>query len=336
MRQSRRGRKPKVDYDSVFEILSKKAKHILDSNGVLSPYSSSIWNTISDELKRKISAESLYINVLQDRHSWKTKLLNILGITIHQSPPEIEEDVLESSTNLDIKSDSDFDGNLMTFKFDIPYIEYIKMKPVGVRYGKTDKPFTVLKQGIWTNIINDYFLKNYKLPCTFIYKRCRVAKDVYRSKHYLEFKGRCKDCLSEMVGWADKEPLEGFPLSLTVVTKDTRDKFAEHISKRQLNGSKRFDVGKNLSTSCASNWQRNEVSSMDFGDKLPPNIYSKQVLRKCKQEYNDYILGINEKCPIKSLIELKHGKFSGSIHTISADKFFIHYWTPYQLVVYKH
>lgn len=167
------------------------------------------------------------------------------------------------------------------------------MKPVGVRYGKSDKSFMVLKQGVWTNIINDYFLKNYKLPCTFIYKRCRVAKDVYRSKDYLELKGRCKDCLSEMVGWADKEPLEGFPLFLTVVTKDTRDNWAEHTSKRQLNGSKRFDVGKNLSTSCASNWQRNEVSSMDFGDKLPPNIYSKSVLRKCKQEYNDYILGIN-------------------------------------------
>ncbi|KAF0717499.1 ATP-dependent DNA helicase, partial [Aphis craccivora] len=334
--QSRRGRKPKVDYDSVFEILSREAKHIFDSNGVLSAYSSSIWVKISDELKGKISAGSLYISILQDRQSWRTNLLNILGITIDQRTSEIEEDVLESSTNLDVKSDSDSDGNLKTFKFDIPYTEYIKMKPTGVRYGKRDRPFTVLKQGIWTNIMNDAFLKNHKLPCAFIYKRCRVALDIYRRKHYIEFKGRCKDCLSEMVGWADKEPLEGLPLSVTVVTQDTRDKWAEHRSKRQLKCSKRFDVGKYLSRSCASNWQRNEVSSMDFGDKLPPNIYSKPVLRKCKQEYNDYMLGINEKCPIKSLIELKHSKHSGSIHTISADKFFIHYWTPYQLVVYKH
>jgi len=181
--------------------------------------------------------------------------------------------------------------------------------------------------------MNDAFLKNHKLPCAFIYKRCRIALDIYRSKHYIEFKGRCKDCLSEMVGWADKE---GLLLSVTVVTQDTRDKCAEHTSKRQLNGLKRFDVGKDLSRSCASNWQRSEVSSIDFGDKLPPNIYSKPVLRKCKQEYNDYMLGINEKCPIKSLIELKHSKYSGSIHTISADKFFIHYWTPHQSVVYKH
>jgi len=50
----------------------------------------------------------------------------------------------------------------------------------------------------------------------------------------------------------------------------------------------------------------------------------------------DNFLEITEKCPIKSLIELKHGKYAGSIHTISADKLFIHYWTPTQLIVYKH
>jgi len=105
------------------------------------------WVKISDELKGKISTGSLYISILQDRQSWRTNLLKILGITIHQSTPEIE-DVFESSTNLDVKSDSDSDGYLKTFKFNIPYTEYIKMKPTGVRYGKRDKPLTILKQGV--------------------------------------------------------------------------------------------------------------------------------------------------------------------------------------------
>lgn len=35
--------------------------------------------------------------------------------------------MIESSTNLDIKCDSDFDGNLKTFKFEIPYTEFIKI-----------------------------------------------------------------------------------------------------------------------------------------------------------------------------------------------------------------
>lgn len=50
----------------------------------------------------------------------------------------------------------------------------------------------------------------------------------------------------------------------------------------------------------------------------------------------DNFLGITEKCPINSLIDLKHGKYAGSINTIIADKLFIHYWTHTQILVYKH
>lgn len=114
----------------MFEILSREAKHIFDSNGVLSAYPSSILVKISDELKGKIWVIlRLYISILQDPQSQRTNFLKILGITIDRSTSEIEEVVLESSTNLDVKSDSDSDGNLKTFKFNIPYTEYIKMKP---------------------------------------------------------------------------------------------------------------------------------------------------------------------------------------------------------------
>jgi len=60
------------------------------------------------------------------------------------------------------------------------------------------------------------------------------------------------------------------------------------------------------------------------------------VLWKCKQQYIDSSLGITENCPIKSLIELKYGKYASSIHTISASKLFVQYWTTSQLVIYKH
>lgn len=102
----------------------------------------------------------------------------------------------------------------------------------------------------------------------------------------------------------------------------------DHQSKRPLNGHKRSNVGKELSKDTAGNWQRQAVSSMEFGDHISPNIYNKSVLWKCKQQFKDNFLGITEKCPIMSLIDLKHGKYAGSIHTISADKLFIHYWTP--------
>lgn len=41
------------------------------------------------------------------------------------------------------------------------------------------------------------------------------------------------------------------------------------------------------------------------------------------------------KCPILSLVELKHTQFSGSIHSIGIDPFLVHYWSNHQVVIYK-
>lgn len=160
--------------------------------------------------------------------------------------------------------------------------------------------------------------------------------DLTYARYYINFVGKCKDCSSNLVGWVNEKPKEFCPLRINIFTQDTRDRLSEHTSKRPLNGSKRQDIGKALLKDCASNWQRDATSSFDFGDSLPSNFYNKPVLWKFKQQYRDEILGITNKCPINSLIELKHSKYAGFIHTISADKFFAHYWTPHQLVVYKH
>lgn len=74
----------------------------------------------------------------------------------------------------------------------------------------------------------------------------------------------------------------------------------------------------------------------EFGDTIPPNIYNGPTLRKVKQENRDNKLGIEINNPILSLIELKHTiPFGGSIHNISADPLMVHYWSPYQMIVYK-
>lgn len=109
-----------------------------------------------------------------------------------------------------------------------------------------------------------------------------------------------------------------------------------HKSKRPLNGAKRRKVGQELFHECASNWKRKAVETLNYGDKIPANIYKKTVLRKCKQEESDKALGITIKCTIMSLTQFKHTKYAGSIHLISADPLIVHYWTPCQLVFYKN
>lgn len=86
-----------------------------------------------------------------------------------------------------------------------------------------------------------------------------------------------------------------------------------------------------------SNWRRKKLDeSVNFGDKLPPNLYENHVLRQAKHEYKTKSLGITNKCPIQSLVEHKHKvPHAGSIHTISCEEVFVHYWSPYQIEVYK-
>jgi len=96
-----------------------------------------------------------------------------------------------------------------------------------------------------------------------------------------------------------------------------------------------MEVGLELIHDCASNWRRNITKSLKFRDKIPTNVYNNNTLRKCKQQKKDEILHITNKCPIMSLIELKYSVYSDSIHLIGADPLIVHYWTPYQLVVFK-
>ncbi|KAF0703037.1 Uncharacterized protein FWK35_00038829, partial [Aphis craccivora] len=334
-----RGPKPKIPHDDVFKALEDVRDELFDSNGNLMPYTSNIWSTISNGLDGKITTHSLYISVYQDRHSWLSRLKNSEHFpNIQQSSIIIKNKSDDESLKSSMSNSSiNIKKNIKRFSIDISYRKFIKMKPTTVLYGKKNKKkaYTTLKPGFWTNIINDEFLKNYKMPCTYIYKRCRIYNSS-NSEHYLTFQGQCKDCGVYLHGWSDHKPQEGFPLKLFIETRDTRGSWEEHYSKRPLNGYKRSIVGKALSKDTAGNWRRQAVSSIDFGDHLPPNIYNNSVLWKCKQQFIDSSLGITENCPIKSLIELKYGKYAGSIHTISAAKLFILYWTPSQLVIYKH
>lgn len=165
----------------------------------------------------------------------------------------------------------------------------------------------------WINIINDWFIKLCKIPCTIIYKRCRIANDTSESKTFLTFSGKCKDCGVIATGWANERPAEAMPLVVNICLTGINEKI-NHISKRPLNAQKRIEVGQQLLHDCASNWVQNEVVPLNFGEKIPANIYNKNVLRKCKQEVRDKQLGIVIKCPIMSLIEFKHSSHTGSIH----------------------
>jgi len=106
---------------------------------------------------------------------------------------------------------------------------------------------------MWTDVINDLFLKTHELPCNFVYKRVNVSRDISKSDKYIVFEAICKDCGSELEGWADSKPKNGESLFISILTEDTRGKETTHITKRQLKGNKRKMVGEELLTNVGSN-----------------------------------------------------------------------------------
>lgn len=65
-----------VDSDDLFKVLEKH-KHFIFENGVQNGLTDSIWDTLTKELDHKIPRKTLYISVVKDSHSYKTKLLDL-------------------------------------------------------------------------------------------------------------------------------------------------------------------------------------------------------------------------------------------------------------------
>lgn len=311
----------------------EKHKEDIFLNGKLKGLSYSIWDNLSSQLNKKISSKTLYISVFKDSYQYQTRLKELLGIKDDKQSLHDESDVLDSTN-----TDESCNINRKIFNLQIPYSKYLEIKPRIVDYkrGSNVRAYTVLKQNTWSDVINDHFLAEYRFPCNFVYKRCKVRNDMQNSRFFLQFNAICKDCNNILSGWSEKEPLAECPLELKIEVNDTRNRPLEHITKRQLRGTKRTKIGNELSKDLASNWRRNETRNMTFGSISPPNLYHENVLRKAKQECQDLSLGITVKCPVLSLVELKHTKFAGSLHSIGIDPFFLHYWTKHQNIIYKN
>lgn len=251
--------------------------------------------------------KSIYLTVSQDRFNLLTNLRTRLGIIV---PPDSQSKISMSSCTEESDEDMDFvfddDKSLTTFHIDIPYHVYQKMKPIQVEYGngRNTRKYSVLKPGVWSNIIFDEFVKIHKLPCCYIFKRCKVYISE-SAQNFLVFNASCKDekCYAKLKGIAVKRPLEDQPLKLIIKTKDTRGVIHNIHLKRNLNGEKRYSVGENLQHLRANTWRKDQIrKKCDFGDIIPPNIYQTNVLRKAKQEFRDQKLGIVIKNPILSLV----------------------------------
>ncbi|KAF0716405.1 Uncharacterized protein FWK35_00030084, partial [Aphis craccivora] len=327
----KRGRKPAINPEIVFDALSKK-NHLIFIEEKLKPVSDKIRTELSFDIQNKMTPNSLYICVYQNRYGWKNRLRDLGGI--RNSPPSVIHNKDSESSNY---SDTESEGNRTDFYFTIPYDKYSSIMPCTMRYKKkeTSRSYSILKQYAWADVINDAFINKHKLPCNYIYKRAKVSMDINNAKCFISFQAKCKDCNEDLFGWSYKKPENLEPLEVHILTKDTRGEERNHFSKRPLMGSKRLKIGEELATDIPANWRRKNTKDMEFDCISPPNLYTNNVLSKAKQNYTDNLLKIPPKNVLKSLIELKHPSLAGNIHNIECDPLYVHYWTNHQLIIYR-
>ena len=162
-------------------------------------YGSLAWTEISNEMNNVVKPYSLYLIVSQNRFN----ILNNLKKNFfpqetsyddcENSNPKYESNT-ESSTTSDYETDSDTElKKNIVLDLDIPYDTYFKMKPINVQYGKGNKKrnYSGIKPGTWTDFIFEEMYKKFKLPCSFIFKRCKIYPT--SDSTFLKIFGKCKD-----------------------------------------------------------------------------------------------------------------------------------------------
>lgn len=228
--------------------------------------------------------------------------------------------------------------SLKLFKVSVDFLSYKKIQPVQCLYQTSQGPREYFRLQVgWTDVFLDAFWEQHKLPCTFAIKNHSVSSS--GRGNFIKFTGECKDsnCRVPFFGDIEDEPKVDENVFVNFYTTDTTNVEHSDNIKRFLHFTKRQIVGDEVDKIGATHWRRKYAdSTMEYGDKQPPTLYKTSVLRKAKQNVVDNDLGVSKHNPILSLIELKHGaEHSNSIHTISCDKFFAHYWTPIQCHIYK-
>ncbi|XP_026010078.1 golgin subfamily A member 6-like protein 6 isoform X4 [Astatotilapia calliptera] len=124
---------------------------------------------------------------------------------------------------------------------------------------------------------------------------------------------------------------------LKCVMANTDESMHTGFSRRAVSRSLRAQVKKEL---CEGRlqphvWRASETEKlMDFGDPEPSHLPNLTPLRKAKHEQNQ--LEVAHKNPVLSLHSLKYSSpHNGSIWDIGLDKFFCHYWSQTQMLMYK-
>ncbi|KAL7307882.1 hypothetical protein TKK_0000198 [Trichogramma kaykai] len=169
---------------------------------------------------------------------------------------------------------------------------------------ETDQPSQkiVLIPNRWTIAMTRALNSTLGIKCPYSFKKGQVYSS---SNKWFDFYGWCPECKNYIYGVCPKKPTSNSEkVTLEILTLDTKS--IPHIKKRPFFGHERREAKTKLKHMTAYQYRLEMINEkMKFGDFIPTDIPSLEVLRKVKEEaMNNYINLQGPKEPLQSLIYL--------------------------------
>ncbi|RVE40187.1 hypothetical protein evm_015163, partial [Chilo suppressalis] len=315
---------PNVIYDKI-----KVLCFVDDSNNLL-PYGHPVWQEAADLFKGEMQKDYIYLYLKQNRNGVFGRLH---GETIESSTVDKSADITKDNAHHDENwSMEKIECALppLRVQISVSKSDWDKISSLIVEY--EGREYEVLASG-WSDVVYDILWSELKLPCPYAFKNAKINRNP--GEVFLTIKGNCSECHAIInIYCVTKPTADG--ATFYISTFDSRG--IVHDKKRQLRGDRRQRIGKELQGKSTYAWRRDEAKKlMTFGDVIPANLPSEEVARKAKQETRDKELGLYKvQSVLDSLRNMKYGlEFNGCIHEIGLDKFYVMYWHPTQMFLYK-
>ncbi|KAJ1528191.1 hypothetical protein ONE63_008103 [Megalurothrips usitatus] len=316
-------------------------KDIFDIAGNVHPPSEGIWANISRNMKINMDPKYIYLYFREDRNGIATEVRSKLGLET-SAPKRKTSEGCQSEQDEDSAIDDPKAVNQPQedFLVQIPAEDWKKLKPISTFYKRKDRNSGVRKSWTlppsqWTPLISKLIWQQHHIPCAFVFKRCTVNMVPEICKNFVDMKDiHCTECNASGRAFIRAPPEDGMPV-LHLRTSNTQG--VPHSRKRHCFRAEREELGEQLRSKSVSEFRKSEAISKVYEGVSAPNLYSKDVMRKVKEESREKLfreMNIPKGEPIASLLLMKrNGPYVGSIHMVSADPVVVTYHEPSQLQI---
>lgn len=338
------GRPKSVDTDVLHDLFESYSGSIISENKVL-PATNGIWKFIQNHHNVEKTTKAIYTAALK----WWKQFQNLDVSSNHNS--SIEQNRNEISIETSTGNSSDEHSFLSNGpKQDKAKVTRIKISPKVWKtiqpnesiYKRKNEPshttgvrkYTVMKPGLWTDVISNEIAKHPDIPCSWIFKR---NKCYLSGKKYVELQGKCSVCAAVLVGVIDKKPDENESVDLLLKMYGIKSQL-HTIKKKNVRITEGYSQNISSQPKTATMIRRNMLKkSSGMFKPTAARIPTANAIR-CKQ----YRIRKSQKistCPFTALTYLQHSNlYMNCISRLGWQPFYVFYSSPEQmklLAVYK-